>query len=590
MKKMFSLFLLWGVSKQLILSLMLCFIFIGSAFAKLHDRGGGLIYDDVLNITWLKDANYAKTSGFDADGLLSWNEANMWAANLVYYDSVRGVFYADWRLPSVKPINGTTFNNEFRMDGKSDEGYNILSPNSEFSYMYYVNLGLNGWWTVDGKHPKEFGVMQSWTAVWKGQVDMGLIKNLQSNGYWTGSADAPFPDNQPWVFTSAEGNQRDGLARPNARYAWAVRDGDVEKNNKSRSLKEKVILGYKETFASSDNQSKTMTPDDLPGVYSLTLAGKKCELALNQFIKAEPYYRMLEAKETVVKIPGLIAFWTFGEGATQNRASIFANQKLPLNEVGGPIPRVEGGPFSGYSATLDGRHYFRILREKIGPLDISGKDAQVSMFAVVRLDTIGKYGGTIAGIWSEGKGANDDTGTRQYSMLLNMPTYGGARQLTPHISSEGGVSRRADGSGLPWCADFAAPNSEIPSGKWVTLGFTYDGKYIRAYFNGIMEERKMDPVKDHREDSYFTKEGPNGGYRGMNPYYHGRGIFKYDPKLHSTSKLPPSDFTVGARNAGGSMLGEAMKGLIGGLAVFDRALTDEEMKQLHDAAHLEYLK
>ena len=40
----------------------------GAAQAALHDRGGGLVYDDVLNVTWLQDANYAQTSGYDADG------------------------------------------------------------------------------------------------------------------------------------------------------------------------------------------------------------------------------------------------------------------------------------------------------------------------------------------------------------------------------------------------------------------------------------------------------------------------------------------------------------------------------------------
>ena len=31
----------------------------GTAQAMLWDRGGGLIYDDVLKVTWLQDANYA---------------------------------------------------------------------------------------------------------------------------------------------------------------------------------------------------------------------------------------------------------------------------------------------------------------------------------------------------------------------------------------------------------------------------------------------------------------------------------------------------------------------------------------------------
>ncbi len=64
--------------------------------------------------------------------------------------------------------------------------------------------------------------------------------------------------------------------------------------------------------------------------------------------------------EFVSKMPGLIAFWTFGEEAGQARASSGTSQTIPLQEVGGPIGRVEGGPFSGYSADLSGRQYFRI--------------------------------------------------------------------------------------------------------------------------------------------------------------------------------------------------------------------------------------
>lgn len=47
----------------------------GAVSATLWDRRGGLIYNDHLNITWLQDANYAKISGYDADGLLIWNQA-----------------------------------------------------------------------------------------------------------------------------------------------------------------------------------------------------------------------------------------------------------------------------------------------------------------------------------------------------------------------------------------------------------------------------------------------------------------------------------------------------------------------------------
>ena len=294
--------------------------------------------------------------------------------------------------------------------------------------------------------------------------------------------------------------------------------------------------------------------------------------------------------QAVLDTPGLVAFWTFGEQAGESRrSSSSSDQDYPLLEVGGAIPRADAGPYSGYSAQLDGKHYFRIPYGETGRLNISGPNAQVSMFAVVRIVNLNQSR-TIAGMWSEGKGANDDSGTRQYALLMNMPTYGGPKQLVPHISSEGGVTRRADGSAFPWCADYAATRSPVPENEWCTLAFTYDSKYIKAYINGAFEERKLDPVKDKRTDRYFTQEGPAGSDRGMNPYYHGRGIFRYDPQVYAKSKPDGgADFTVGARYAVGSFLRESTIGHFGGLAVFDRALSDSEIKQLHDSANVEAL-
>ena len=290
--------------------------------------------------------------------------------------------------------------------------------------------------------------------------------------------------------------------------------------------------------------------------------------------------------ESVTSTPGLVAFWTFGEDAGQPRVSTGTKEKHPLTEVGGPIARVAGGPYSGYAADLNGKQYFKIPYAETGDLNIAGADAQVSMFAVVRIVNL-QQSRTIAGMWSEGKGANDDTGTRQYALLMNMPTYGGPNKLVPHISSEGGVTRRADGSAFPWCADYAATAGEVPTERWCSLGFTYDGKFIRAYIDGVLDEMKLDPVKHKRTDPYFTKEGPNGGDRGMNPYFHGRGIFRL---ANQPGKITGSDFTIGARYAVGSMLGEATIGKFGGLAVFNRALTDAEMKKLHDTANVGALK
>lgn len=130
----------------LLCAMLLLFGFVGMANAALWDRGGGLIYDDVQDITWLQDANYAKTSGYDSDGAMNMPGAEAWADGLEYYDSVRGVTWDDWRLPTT--VNGPW---EFGYDGTTTGGYNITT--SEMGYMYYVNLGNLGYYATDGTNP-----------------------------------------------------------------------------------------------------------------------------------------------------------------------------------------------------------------------------------------------------------------------------------------------------------------------------------------------------------------------------------------------------------------------------------------------------
>lgn len=70
---------------SILVSLLL--VIFGATFcsATLWDRGGGLIYDDVLDSTWLQNANYAATSGYVSnDGYMNWNEAMVWADQLEY--------------------------------------------------------------------------------------------------------------------------------------------------------------------------------------------------------------------------------------------------------------------------------------------------------------------------------------------------------------------------------------------------------------------------------------------------------------------------------------------------------------------------
>lgn len=115
--------------------LVVLFIFgmVGTAHAALYDRGGGLIYDSTLDITWLQDARYAMTSGYDADGLMTWTEATAWAASLEYGG------YDDWRLPAMP---GVAF------------GY---SPRGELGHMWYEDLHAGTGTFSDGSFVDAFG-------------------------------------------------------------------------------------------------------------------------------------------------------------------------------------------------------------------------------------------------------------------------------------------------------------------------------------------------------------------------------------------------------------------------------------------------
>jgi hypothetical protein len=200
----------------------------GAAQAALVDRGGGLLYDDVLNVTWLQDANYAKTSGYDADGLMTWAQAKTWASNLII-SRTAAESLTGWRLASNAPVNGTwnhsqpvtsatgTWNENFSGTGSSDSGYNIMSQNNELAYMYYVNLGLKGA-TESG-----YGV----PGTINGQAKVGLVNNLVEKAYWSGTAYAPSPADRAWEFNTVYGLQEHLSQSGGNLAAWAVRPGDV---------------------------------------------------------------------------------------------------------------------------------------------------------------------------------------------------------------------------------------------------------------------------------------------------------------------------------------------------------------------------
>lgn len=191
------------------------------AAAYLVDRGNGLVYDTVLDVTWLLDANYAKTSGYHPTGLMTWEEANTWASNLTYGGNT------NWRLPTLRPVNGAEFQYDFAFDGSTDWGYNITSPNSELAYMYHVNLRNRGFYTEDGDDQLGWNEVPL-ASVRDGETNARItFLNVDAEAFWTDLGYAPDEFDFAWAFGFDFGVQSD-LLKNNEYLAWAVHPGDVQ--------------------------------------------------------------------------------------------------------------------------------------------------------------------------------------------------------------------------------------------------------------------------------------------------------------------------------------------------------------------------
>jgi hypothetical protein len=253
--------------------------------------------------------------------------------------------------------------------------------------------------------------------------------------------------------------------------------------------------------------------------------------------------RFIPAQE-VESIPGLIAFWDFQEAAGQLRISS-GPQRLALQENRGPIEQHAGGVFGPSSARIKRGQWFMIPRSDIGPLNLHGKDAQVTVAAWVRREDKSSWQ-AIAGVWDE------THKKRQYCLFLNAPRgtrademkrYPLANRIHGHVSAIGGPT-----PGEKFCITYSSGATEIPPGDWHCLAMTYDGLASRVYVDG-----KLDAL-DH-----------------YNPFPYADGLFD--------GGADGADFTVGAVHRGGEW-GNFFGGQISGLAVFSRALSDAEMLKL----------
>ena len=175
-----------------------CFLSAGAANATLIDRSGGLIYDDVLNITWMQNANYI-------NNVMYFDQAESFANGFEYYDSARDVVWDDWRLPKM-------FVSDMGIvEAQSMTGWEI---SSELSYMYYVNLGYEAGYSLD-----------RWTVPEPTSDAYNPFVNLTYRGYWI-ERTSWNPD-RAWAMHYHFGISGWTSASGDVSNAWLVRDGDV---------------------------------------------------------------------------------------------------------------------------------------------------------------------------------------------------------------------------------------------------------------------------------------------------------------------------------------------------------------------------
>ena len=253
-----------------------------------------------------------------------------------------------------------------------------------------------------------------------------------------------------------------------------------------------------------------------------------------------------EVAKRLESVPNLVAYWDFADEDYLTAKGI-STPTLRAEENAMPT-LIEEGPLSGRSLHFDGDDFLYIPYSETGALNV--KSGSVTVVAWVKWTATQSF---VGGMWNE----YEDGGKRQYGLFVGLPHYNGANQVCGHISKTGKPTPP-----FPYSIDYSASKQIVPQNEWCAVAFTYDGEYIRSYFNGEFEEREEELINHTTGFEGY----PEGLRQVKNPYYFPDGIGDNG-----------SDFTVGAVFAS-NRYANFFKGEIGGLAVYDRALTAEEVK------------
>ena len=251
--------------------------------------------------------------------------------------------------------------------------------------------------------------------------------------------------------------------------------------------------------------------------------------------------------KSLENIPNLIAYWDFADDDYLTSQGV---EQVTLRNSGNAMPElIEDGAVGGRALRFDGDDYLYIPYAETGALNV--QSGSVTVVAWVRWTA--EQTGFVAGMWNE----YEDGGKRQYGLFVSLPHYNGANQVCGHISRTGKPTPP-----FPFSIDYSASRQRVPKDEWCVVAFTYDGEYIRSYLNGRFEEREEELINHTKGFEGY----PDGLRQVKNPYYFPGGIGDNG-----------SDFTVGAVFVA-NRIGNYFKGDIAAIAIYDRALTAEEVE------------
>ena len=158
------------------------------------ELGGKVVYDKTANLSWIANANQAATNTFGVSGIASggymrWQTAQNWITAM---DAAKYLGYSDWRLPTSDTCS---------------KGFNCTG--SQMGNLFYDGLGQIAGQDISTVH----------------NANYSLFKNVQSNGYWSGSEYAPYAG-YAWYFGTVYGLQN-AYYEGYYLFVLAVRPGNV---------------------------------------------------------------------------------------------------------------------------------------------------------------------------------------------------------------------------------------------------------------------------------------------------------------------------------------------------------------------------